>query len=204
MPFLIFSNADIQFLEKELTWRTYTTKDALPRTRWLELLNKNIAKVMFDEIVEAFVVHVTSLNLKITVNLARKTKIALLLAEKVIIPAEYTDFVNVFLKELAEILPERTDINKYAIELKESKQPPYKPIYTRGPIELEILMTYIETNLANDFIRPSKLPPVTLILFVCKPNGSLWLCVDYQGLNNLTIKNQYPLLLISESLDRLR
>ena len=40
IPFLTFSNADIQFSEKELTWRSYTAKEALPTTRRVELINK--------------------------------------------------------------------------------------------------------------------------------------------------------------------
>ena len=66
-----------------------------------------------------------------------------------------------------------------------------------------MLKTYIKANLASGFIRPSKSPAGALILFVRKKNGSLCLCVDYRGLNNLTIKNRYPLPLIGESLDRL-
>ena len=70
-------------------------------------------------------------------------------------------------------------------------------------MELETLKAYIETNLANGFIRPSKLPAGAPILFNRKSDDSLRLCLDYQGLNNLTIKNQYPLPLIGELLDRL-
>ena len=68
-------------------------------------------------------------------------------------------------------------------------------------MELETLKTYIKTNLANGFIQPSNSPAGAPILFVCKPDGSLRLCVDYRGLNNLTIKNRYPLPLIGESLN---
>ena len=70
-------------------------------------------------------------------------------------------------------------------------------------MELETLKAYIETNLANGLIRPSKSPAGAPILFDRKSDGSLRLCVDYRGLNNLTIKNRYPLPLIGESLDRL-
>ena len=84
------------------------------------------------------------------------------------------------------------------------KQPPYGPIYSLGSVELETLKTYIETNLANGFIRLSKSPADTPILFVCKPDCSLRLCVNYRGLNNLTIKKRYLLPLIGESLDQLR
>ena len=101
------------------------------------------------------------------------------------------------------MLPERTGSNEHAIKLENGKQPSYGPIYSLDRVELETLKTYIKTNLANSFIQPSKSPAGTPILFVCKPNGSLQLCVNYQSLNNLTIKNRYPLSLIGESLDRL-
>ena len=66
---------------------------------------------------------------------------------------------------------------------------------------METLKIYIKTNLANNFIRPSKSPAGAPILFNWKPDGSFHLCVDYWGLNNLTIKNRYPLFLISKLLD---
>ena len=147
-------------------------------------------------------VHVTSLSTMV-IHPAREAQIALLVAEKVKIPTEYSDFSNVFSEEKALILSEATELNQHAIELQEGQQPLYGPIYSLGPVELETLKTYIKTNLANGFIRPSKSPAGALILFVGKPDGSLRLCVDYQGLNNLTIKNRYPLPLIGESLDRL-
>ena len=101
------------------------------------------------------------------------------------------------------VLPERTELNEHAINLEDGKQLPYGPIYSLGPVELETLKTYIKTHLKTGFIRPSKSPAGAPILFDKKPDGSLRLCVDYQGLNNLTIKNRYPLPLIGESLDRL-
>ena len=105
--------------------------------------------------------------------------------------------------EFPDELPEHTGINDHAIKLVDGQQPPYGPIYSLGPVELETLKAYIKTNLANMFIRPSKSPAGAPILFDRKSDGSLRLCVDYRGLNNLTIKNRYPLLLIGESLDRL-
>ena len=68
---------------------------------------------------------------------------------------------------------------------------------------METLKAYMETNLANGFIRPSTSPTGAPILFDQKLNGFLQLCINYRGLNNLTIKNRYPLPLIEESLDKL-
>ncbi len=64
------------------------------------------------------------------------------------------------------------------------------------------MKAYIENNLTSDFIRLFKSPAGAPILFDKKPDSSLRLFVDYRGLNNLTIKNRYPLPLVGESLDR--
>ena len=133
-------------------------------------------------------VHVTSLSI-MAIHPARKAQIALLVAKEVKIPTKYLDFSNVFLEEKALILLEVTKLNQHAIKLQEDQQPPYRPIYSLSIVELETLKTYIETNLANDFIQPSKSPAGAPIFFVEKPDGNFRLCMDYRGLNNLTIKN---------------
>ena len=202
MLFLTLSNADIQFVEKELTWRSYTTAKALLTTKRVELINKmEFAKAALDENSETFVVHVVPLDLRIHPD--REAQIALLLTEEVKISDKYLDFANVFSKEKTLVLPERTELNEHAIDLDDGKQQPYGPIYSLRPMELETLETYIQTYMKNIFMRPSKFPAGAPILFDKKPDGSLLLCVDYRGLNNLTIKNRYLLPLIGESLDRL-
>ena len=82
----------------------------------------------------------------------------LLLAKKVIVVAKYLDFANIFLEELANIPLEQIGVNKHTIKLEKSKQPPYRPIYSLKPVKLKTFKTYIETNLANNFIRALKLP----------------------------------------------
>ena len=59
----------------------------------------------------------------------------------------------------------------------------------------------METHLKTGFIWISKFLTYAPILFDKKLNGSFHLCVDYQSLNNLTIKNQYLLTLIITSLN---
>ena len=68
-------------------------------------------------------------------------------------------------------------------------------------LEKKALILTKEINLTNSFIWSLKLFAVAFIFFVEKLDGSLHLCINYQGLNNLTIKNQYLLPLISELLD---
>ena len=99
-------------------------------------------------------------------------------------------------------LPEHIGINDHSIDLLDNKQPPYGLIYSLGPVELETLKTYIEANLSSSFIRSSKSPAGAPILFVQKKDGSLRLCINYRGLNNLIIKNCHPLPLIGKWLNR--
>jgi hypothetical protein len=69
-----------------------------------------------------------------------------------------------------------------------------------SPIELEALKKWLEENLSKGFIRASSSPASAPILFMKIGDGSLWLCIDYWGLNEGTIKNRYPLLLLHETL----
>ena len=85
----------------------------------------------------------------------------------------------------------------------EKKQLPYGLIYTLRPVELKTLKTFIETYLKTRFIQSFKSTASAFILFDKKVDSNLHLYVDYQDLNNLIIKDQYPLLLIHEFLDQL-
>ena len=70
--------------------------------------------------------------------------------------------------------------------------------------ELQVLKEYIEENVAKGFIRHSSFQAGAPIFFVKKSDGSLRFCVDYRELNEMTIKNRYPLPLIQETLARLQ
>jgi hypothetical protein len=61
------------------------------------------------------------------------------------------------------------------------------------PKELAELKTQLQELLDKGYIRPSSSPWGCLALFVKKKDGSLRMCVDYQPLNAVTIKNKYPL-----------
>nr|GFC90958.1 putative reverse transcriptase domain-containing protein [Tanacetum cinerariifolium] len=54
------------------------------------------------------------------------------------------------------------------------------------------------------FIRPSSSPWGASVLFVKKKDGSFQMCVDYQELNKLTVKNRYPLPRIDDLFDQLQ
>ena len=210
MLFITLSVADVDFSGRELWWKTYTTEEALPTTRRVELVEKKeFAAAALNPEYETYVVHIASLSFTPLVALnvypSRRPQISSLIAEEALtkVPTKYSDFADVFSPDLASKLPKHTGINNYAKELVDGQQPPYKPIYSLGLMELKTLKAYIETNLANGFISPLKSPAGAPILFERKSDVFFRLCVDYQGLNNLTIKNRYPLPLIEELLDRL-
>ena len=156
----------------------------------MKIINKKkFTKTAIDENVEAFVIYITSLSLNLMpIHPAQEAQIALLVIKKVQILFKYSDFSNGFSKEKTSILLEASNLNQHAIELEKSQQPPYRLIYSLCLVKLEMLKTYIKTNLANSFIWPLKSPTDAFIFFVRKLNGSFCLYVNYWGLNNLTIK----------------
>ena len=164
---------------------------------------------------EIYVVHIVSLSstpliaslgsTPFNVHLSQRPYISGLITKKALtkVPNKYVNFADIFYLDLKSELPKHTWINDYTIELVDSQQPSYGPIYSLEPVVLETLKAYIETNLANSFIKLSKSSASTPILFDRKLDGSFRLCVNYRGLNNLTIKNRYLLSLVQELLDRL-
>lgn len=116
------------------------------------------------------------------------------------------DFRDVLPDDLPDTLPPKRDVD-HKIELEPGSKPHWKAIYRLSYDELNELKEQLKYLLDKGFIRPSKSPYGAPVLFVRQPDGDGWkmrMCVDYRALNKLTIKNRYPLPLISESLDRLR
>ncbi len=115
---------------------------------------------------------------------------------------QYQDYKDVFEKKNVDTLPKHRQYD-YAINLEEGTQPLFGPIYNLSENKLLALGKSIEKNLEKGFIRHSKSPIGVPMLFVKKKNGFLCMCVNYRGLNRFTIKNRYPLPLISRLLDQL-
>ena len=172
MPFLTLSGADVDFSGRELRWKTYTVEEALPTTRRVKLVGKKeFAAAALDPEHETYVVHVASLHsiplASLDIHLFQRPQISGLITEEALtnVSTEYLNFADVFSSDLAFELPEYIGINDHAIKLVDGQQPPYGPIYSLKPVELETIRAYIETNLANGFIRPSKSPASSPIFF---------------------------------------
>ncbi|CAA0806248.1 Uncharacterized mitochondrial protein AtMg00860, partial [Striga hermonthica] len=93
---------------------------------------------------------------------------------------------------------------EFTIDLLPGAGPVSKDPYRMAPKELQELKTQIQELLNLGFIRPSVSPWRAPVLFVKKKDSSMRMCIDYRELNNLTVKNKYPLPRIEDLFDQLR
>jgi len=119
------------------------------------------------------------------------------------LPVYVVEFQSVFAKEDFDILPEHRKWD-HAIELIPGVEPKSLKVYPLFPLEQAELDAFLEENLCTGHIRPSKSPIAALVFFIKKKDGLLQLVQDYHALNTVTVKNRYPLLLISELVFQLR
>ncbi len=102
-----------------------------------------------------------------------------------------------------ELPPGTTDRGfEHKIELVPGSQPPASKMFRLLPTEMDALNEQIPELLEKGFIRPSVSPYGAPILFVRKKDGALRMCVDFRPLNNITIKNKYPLPFIDDLLEQ--
>ena len=112
-------------------------------------------------------------------------------------------FSHVFPDELPAGLPPTREVD-HKIELVPGAVPPSRPTFRLSESELVELKKQLDELVKAGFIRPSKSPFGAPILFVKKKDGTMRMCVDYRALNNVTIKNSYPLPRVDELFDRLQ
>ncbi|CDO76040.1 hypothetical protein BN946_scf184891.g3 [Trametes cinnabarina] len=120
-----------------------------------------------------------------------------------ILPSYLQNYRHIFEKKTAERMPISRPWD-HAIDLKPGFVPRDCKIIPLSPQERSELDKFIDENLAKGYIRPSKSPMASPIFFVKKKDGTLRPVQDYRYLNEGTIKNAYPLPLISDLFDKLK
>ena len=120
-----------------------------------------------------------------------------------IVPDHYHNFKDVFNKESFDELPPSW-LCDHMVELLPSDHMINCKMYNLTLDEQKELDTFLDENLKSSWIQPSKSPFTSTFFFIKKMDGCLHPVQDYHKLNNITIKNWYPLLLISELIDKLK
>jgi hypothetical protein len=111
------------------------------------------------------------------------------------------EFPDIFSEDLSGMPPDR-DV-EFIIELHPGTTPISRRSYKMTPKELAELKVQLNELLDKGYIRPSSSPWGCSTLFVKKKDQSFRLCVDYQPLNVVTIKNKYSLPHIGILFDQL-
>jgi hypothetical protein len=119
------------------------------------------------------------------------------------IPDYVKIFGQVFSEEGFAKLPNRKPWD-HAIELVPGAQLKGCKVYPISVTEQSELNRFLTENLKTGRIQQSKSPTASPVFFIKKKDGSLQLVQDYWMLNNMTVKNKYPLPLISELVNQLR
>ncbi len=118
------------------------------------------------------------------------------------LPKQLLKFKEVFNESIANTLPPHRPYD-CEINLKPNSKLFYGAIYQLTQKESDALEEYIKENLKKGFIRKSKSPAGAPVLFVPKKNDDLRMCVDYRHLNDITIRDSYPIPLIAEMLENI-
>ena len=119
------------------------------------------------------------------------------------VPIIYLDYKEVFNEKNCNVLPPHR-VYDCEINLKDNSILFYGPLYPLTELERDELKKQLKELLDKGFIRKSTSPAGAPVLFVRKKDGTLRLVIDYRKLNEMTIRNSYPLPLISELLDRVK
>ena len=120
-----------------------------------------------------------------------------------IIPEAYHEYKDVFAKETFDELPPRWPWD-HAIELLPGNHKVDCKTYNLTTAEQKELDEFLEENLSTGYIWPSKSQFTSAFFFVKKKDRKLHPVQDYWKLNDITVKNRYPLPLISELIDKLK
>ncbi|GBG67790.1 hypothetical protein CBR_g914 [Chara braunii] len=92
----------------------------------------------------------------------------------------------------------------HTIEIIPGSSIPKGRIYRMFPTDLDELRRRLKELIEKGWIRPSVSSYGSPVLFVPKRGGTLRMCIDYRGLNAITVKNAEPLLRIDDLLDRVQ
>jgi hypothetical protein len=121
----------------------------------------------------------------------------------------FAEFASVFPDKLPKVDADTIGKPKpngvlHRIVLKDGSQPYARPLRRMSTQELDELKKQLTEYLDTGRLQPSESPWGTNVIFAKKKDGGLRFCVDYRGLNDLTVRNSYPLPHMDDLFDRLQ
>ena len=145
-------------------------------------------------------------TLMLTMELWERPMLAAIRVEDSELSVELVPVVNeyhdVFPNELPGLPPMREI--EFGIDLEVETKPISKQAYRMAAVEIDELKNQVDELERKGFIKKSISPWGVPVLFVKKKDGGLRLCIDYRELNQVTVKNRYPLPRIDDLFDQLR
>ena len=121
---------------------------------------------------------------------------------KKLVPEKFHKWIKVFGKKQSERMPTRK-VWDHAIDVKEGFVPRKGKVYPLSREERKEVREFVKEQLWKGYIQPSKSPQTAPVFFVGKKDGKKRMVQDYRYLNEWTIKNNYPLPLISDVLENI-
>ena len=121
---------------------------------------------------------------------------------KKLVSEKFHEWIKVFGKKQSERMPTRK-LWDYAIDVKEGFVLRKRKVYLLSREEREEVREFVKKQLRKGYIQPSKSPQTAPVFFVGKKDGKKRMVQDYRYLNEWTVKNNYPLPLISDILENI-
>ncbi len=177
----------------------FVLPDADPDNKWDEELEEGetILAIDFTQAILSHTHHANDLAAKASKGKETKTF-------EEMVPEWCRDFADLFEKENFDKLPEPKTWD-HAIKLTPNADANLDcKVYPLNRNKQAELDKFLDENLSSRRIQPLKSPMASPFFFVKKKDGKLRPIQDYRKLNEMTIKNRYPLPLISELMDKLR
>ena len=183
-------NPDIDWTNREVKmiccpWSCYLLQE---KSIFLQTLKK-------EEVEQAWFTH------KIWITLDKPKKVEKTVEE--LVPKEYHKYLKVFLKEESERMLIRKPWD-HAIELKDMFKLKKGRLILLSHEEQEEVSVFIDDQLRKGYIQPSKSKQTSPVFFIPKKDGKMQIVQDYHYLNEHTVKNNYPLPLIVQLVNKLQ
>ena len=118
-------------------------------------------------------------------------------------PVQAKDISSLLVKfhKITADLPGTCNFMVHDIELIPGSRPIKQNAYTLNPVKKDIMRQEVEYLLMNDLAEPSLSPWASPCILIPKPDGSYRFCTDYRKVNQVTVKDSFPLPRINDIID---